>query len=122
MPPPPPLTGISSLFPPFGKHIDVSVVEREYKVAVASLSERLGTDKWFLDSLYSRFVSSSCSPFDHVCYRHPTALDALLFAYLHSILHSKNKIRFEVARHVNLVSWERRVESQVRAAFRMSRA
>lgn len=102
-PPPPPLTGITSFFPTFGKHIDVSVVEREYKVAVASLSERLGTDKWFLDS------------------PQPTALDALLFAYLHSILHSQNTIRFEVARHVNLVSWERRVESQVRAAFCTSR-
>ncbi|KAI0816001.1 hypothetical protein BC628DRAFT_1424377, partial [Trametes gibbosa] len=69
--------------------------------AIASLSERLGTDKWFLGS-------SS-----------PTALDALVFAYLHSILHSKeHTLRFEVTRRVNLVAWERRIQSQVRGGFR----
>ena len=51
--------------------------------------------------------------------RSPTALDALVFAYLHCILHSKeHALRFEVTRRVNLVAWERRVQSQVRGAFR----
>lgn len=50
--------------------------------------------------------------------RAPTPLDALVFAYLHCILHSKdNAIRVEVSRRVNLVAWERRVQGQVRAAF-----
>ncbi|OCH88201.1 hypothetical protein OBBRIDRAFT_106138 [Obba rivulosa] len=100
-PPPPPLTGFSSLLPPYGTHIDRSAVELQYREAVAALSERLGTDKWFLGSAG------------------PTALDALIFAYLHCILHSKdNAIRTEVTRRVNLVAWERRVQVQVRAAFR----
>ncbi|KAH9950263.1 hypothetical protein B0H21DRAFT_724048 [Amylocystis lapponica] len=99
-PPPAPLTGISSLLPPYGSHIDRSAVELQYCEAIASLSERLGTDKWFLGSAG------------------PTALDALIFAYLHCILHVKdNTIRIEVTRRVNLVAWERRVQSQVRAAF-----
>ena len=48
--PPAPLFGISSLFPPYGTHVDVDAVEQQYKDAIASLSERLGTDKWFLGS------------------------------------------------------------------------
>lgn len=53
-----------------------------------------------------------------VVYRAPTALDALIFAYLHCILHARdNAVRIEVTRRVNLVAWERRVQSQVRAAF-----
>ncbi|KAI0647541.1 hypothetical protein C8Q79DRAFT_634258 [Trametes meyenii] len=103
--PPAPLFGISSLLPSYGTHVDVEAVEQQYKEAIASLSERLGTDKWFLGSAA------------------PTALDALVFAYLHSILHSKeNSLRFEVTRRVNLVSWELRVQSQVRGAFRIIEA
>ncbi|KAH9848896.1 hypothetical protein C2E23DRAFT_870995 [Lenzites betulinus] len=99
--PPAPLFGISSLLPSYGTHVNVEAIEQQYKEAIASLSERLGTDKWFLGS-------SS-----------PTALDALVFAYLHSILHSKeHTLRFEVTRRVNLVAWERRIQSQVRGAFR----
>ena len=49
-PPPAPLTGLGSLLPPYGAHIDRSAVELQYKEAIASLSERLGTDKWFLGS------------------------------------------------------------------------
>ncbi|GBE81765.1 hypothetical protein SCP_0401380 [Sparassis crispa] len=99
-PPPAPFTGISSLLPPYGSHVDRATIELQYREAIASLSERLGTDKWFLGSTG------------------PTALDALIFAYLHRILHAKdNTIRFEVTRRVNLVAWERRVQSQVRAAF-----
>ncbi|KAI0707864.1 hypothetical protein C8Q76DRAFT_627678 [Earliella scabrosa] len=101
--PPAPIFGISSLLPPYGTHVNVEAIEQQYKEAIASLSERLGTDKWFLGSAS------------------PTALDALVFAYLHCILHSKdNTLRFEVTRRVNLVAWERRVQSQVRGAFRMN--
>ncbi|KAI8982850.1 hypothetical protein BD414DRAFT_491338 [Trametes punicea] len=100
--PPAPLFGISSLLPSYGTHVDVDTIEHQYKEAISSLSERLGTDRWFLGS-------SS-----------PTALDALVFAYLHCILHSKeHTLRFEVTRRVNLVAWERRVQSQVRDAFRV---
>ncbi len=50
-----------------------------------------------------------------LCTRSPTALDALVFAYLHCILHSKAQtLRFEVTRRVNLVARERQVQSQVR--------
>ncbi|KAH9928537.1 uncharacterized protein BXZ73DRAFT_48399 [Epithele typhae] len=99
--PPATLFGISSLLPPYGTHVNVETVEQQYKDAIASLSERLATDKWFLGSSA------------------PTALDALVFAYLHCILHSKeHTLRFEVTRRVNLVAWERNVQTQVRSAFR----
>ncbi|KAM5538057.1 hypothetical protein V8D89_008254 [Ganoderma adspersum] len=99
--PPAPLFGISSLLPAYGTHVDVEAVEQQYKEAIGSLSERLGTDKWFLGSTS------------------PSALDALAFAYLHSILHSRDHtLRFEVTRRVNLVAWERRVQTQVRSTFR----
>ncbi|KAH9832998.1 uncharacterized protein C8Q71DRAFT_775923 [Rhodofomes roseus] len=99
-PPPAPLTGFSSVLPPYGTHVDRNAVMLQYRDAISSLSERLGTDRWFLGSVT------------------PTALDALVFAYLHCILHSKdNAVRIEVARRVNLVAWERRVQGQVRAAF-----
>ncbi|KIJ69070.1 hypothetical protein HYDPIDRAFT_123123 [Hydnomerulius pinastri MD-312] len=98
-PPPAPLSGFSSLLPSFGTNITLSTVQSRYAEAVASLSERLGADRWFLGS------------------EHPTALDALVFAYLHSILHSKDTTRIEVTRRVNLVVWERRVRAQVQAAF-----
>ncbi|KAI1791648.1 hypothetical protein LXA43DRAFT_919958 [Ganoderma leucocontextum] len=99
--PPAPLFGISSLLPAYGTHVNVDAIEQQYKEAIGSLSERLGTDKWFLGS-------SS-----------PTALDALAFAYLYCILYSKDHtLRFEVTRRLNLVSWERRVQTQVRSAFR----
>lgn len=49
-PPPAPISGISSLFPPYGTHISAASIEFQYKEAIASLSERLGTDKWFLGS------------------------------------------------------------------------
>ncbi len=48
--PPAPLFGISSLLPPYGTHVDVEAIEQQYRDAIASLSERLGTDKWFLGS------------------------------------------------------------------------
>ncbi|KIL00922.1 hypothetical protein PAXRUDRAFT_821124, partial [Paxillus rubicundulus Ve08.2h10] len=98
-PPPAPLTGFSSLFPSFGTNVTLSAVQTRYAEAIASLSERLGTDKWFLGS------------------ENPTALDALIFAYLHSILHSRHTTRIEVTRRVNLVTWERRIRAQVQATF-----
>ena len=61
--------------------------------------------------------------------REPTPLDALLFAYLHCLLHARpgpsptkdtrNVLRFEVARRANLVAWEERVREEVRGAFEM---
>ncbi|KAF9227827.1 hypothetical protein BS17DRAFT_774375 [Gyrodon lividus] len=98
-PPPAPLTGFSSLFPSFGTSITLSAFQTRYAEAIASLSERLGTDRWFLGS------------------ENATALDALVFAYLHSILHSRDITRIEVTRRVNLIAWERRVRAQVQAAF-----
>ncbi|TRM70498.1 hypothetical protein BD626DRAFT_423358 [Schizophyllum amplum] len=76
----------------------------QYAVAVHALSERLGTDKWFLGS------------------DAPTPLDALLFAYLHCILtspldKSKRDLREEITKHVNLVAWEWRVRGLVRKGF-----
>ena len=101
----------------------MEAIEQQYKDAISSLSERLGTDKWFLGSTYvpSPFSWRPCAACAHrsLPRRSPTALDALVFAYLHCILHSKeHALRFEVTRRVNLVAWERRVQSQVRGAFR----
>ena len=48
----------------------------------------------------------------------PTPLDALAFAYLHSILNSADdNIRMEIARRVNLVAWEKRVRDVVTTTF-----
>ncbi|KAG1756408.1 uncharacterized protein EDB91DRAFT_1241480 [Suillus paluster] len=98
-PPPAPLTGLSSLLPSYGTNISLSSIQGQYAEAIASLSERLGTDTWFLGS------------------ENPTALDALAFAYLHSLFNSKDSTRIEVTRRVNLVAWEQRVRTQVEAAF-----
>ncbi|KAN0077204.1 hypothetical protein V8E55_011059 [Tylopilus felleus] len=98
-PPPPPSTGFTSLLPPFGAHIDTSAIHARYAEAIAALSDRLGTDKWFLGS------------------EKPTALDALVFAYLHTLLHSNESTRIQVARRPNLIVWERTVRTQVQAAF-----
>jgi metaxin len=52
----------------------------------------------------------------------PTALDALAFAYLHSILNSADdNIRVEVARRVNLVAWEKRVRDVVNTTFTLEK-
>lgn len=98
-PPPAPLTGLSSVLPSYGTNITLSSIQGQYAEAIASLSERLGTDKWFLGS------------------ENPTALDALAFAYLHCLLYSMDSTRIEVTRRVNLVAWERRVRTHVEAAF-----
>lgn len=98
-PPPPPLTGYLSLLPPWGTRISRQAVMTRYREAIAALSDRLGSDNWFLGST------------------NPTPLDALAFAYLHCILHSTSSIRIEVTRRINLVAWEWRVRGIVRAAF-----
>ncbi|KAF7295402.1 GST-C-6 domain-containing protein [Mycena indigotica] len=100
-PPPPPLFGINSIFPAVGSHIAPADIESKYRAAISALAERLGTDKWLLGS------------------SEPTPLDALAFAYLHTILHTANHIiRIEVTRRVNLVAWELRVRGLVSAAFK----
>jgi len=53
----------------------------------------------------------------HRFYSKPTSLDALVFAYLHSILSSSHEIRLEVTRRANLVSWHHRVLHTVRPCF-----
>ncbi|EPQ57985.1 hypothetical protein GLOTRDRAFT_103948 [Gloeophyllum trabeum ATCC 11539] len=99
-PPPAPLTGVSSLLPPYGARVPAAELETRYAEAVGALSERLGGDKWFLGSAS------------------PTPLDALAFAYIHTLLHTPApKLRTQVTRRVNLVAWERRVSGLVRAAF-----
>ena len=47
----------------------------------------------------------------------PTALDALLFAYLHCLLSGPDEVRLDVVRRTNLVNWERRVRVIVQTAF-----
>ncbi|KAG8959215.1 hypothetical protein FRC00_001827 [Tulasnella sp. 408] len=94
-PPPAPLSGISTPFPPSGVQIPSYPVHLRYRKAIQSLSDRLGTDEWLLGSSA------------------PTALDALLFAYLYTALQSPPAVRREVERHPNLVNWESRVGSLV---------
>ncbi|KAI6109721.1 hypothetical protein F5141DRAFT_804132 [Pisolithus sp. B1] len=101
-PPPAPLTGFSSLLPAFGANVSLSALHLQYTEAINVVSERLGEDTWFLGSA------------------NPTALDALLFAYLHCLLHTGDVTRLEVARHANLVAWERRVKTKVKVAFRIA--
>ena len=55
-PPPPPSTGFTSPFPPFGVNIDLSAVQARYAEAIAALSDRLATDKWFLGSQWVAFL------------------------------------------------------------------
>ncbi|EAU88788.1 hypothetical protein CC1G_01161 [Coprinopsis cinerea okayama7 len=98
-PPPAPLSGFTSILPAFGTRVNPTAIISQYREAIVSLSERLGTDKWFLGS------------------NEPTPLDALAFAYLHCLLASPEALRFEVTKHVNLVAWEWRVREQVRNAF-----
>ncbi|KAF7311495.1 GST-C-6 domain-containing protein [Mycena kentingensis (nom. inval.)] len=100
-PPPPPLFGITSLIPSSESRISRDQVESKYRSAISALADRLGADKWFLGS------------------SDPTPLDALIFAYLHTTLHSSNHtLRMEVTRRVNLVAWELRVRGLVSAAFK----
>ena len=47
----------------------------------------------------------------------PTALDALVFAYLHSILSSSHQIRLAVTRRANLVAWHNRVRYTIQPCF-----
>ncbi|KAI0291078.1 hypothetical protein B0F90DRAFT_407905 [Multifurca ochricompacta] len=98
-PPPAPLSGFSSILPPYGARLLPSAIASRYRDAIAALSERLGQHEWFLGS------------------SGPTALDAVAFAYFHVLLHAEDDLRIEIARRVNLVHWEHRVRERVRAAF-----
>lgn len=49
-PPAAPLTGITSLFPPFGERVSLPAIQAQYRDAVIALSVRLGQDEWFLGS------------------------------------------------------------------------
>jgi metaxin len=95
-----PLFGFSSVLYSTRTRADPAQVAAEYADAVAALSERLGADAWLLGSPA------------------PTFLDALAFAHVHAALASTDAVRAEVTRRVNLVAWERKVASAVRAAFR----
>ncbi|KAH9019130.1 hypothetical protein EDB85DRAFT_2009613 [Lactarius pseudohatsudake] len=98
-PPPAPLSGFSSLLPPYGARLSPNAIAARYRDAIAALSECLGQHEWFLGS------------------PGPTALDAAAFAYLHVLLHAEDDLRIEVARRANLVHWERHVYERVRSAF-----
>ncbi len=114
-PPPARIAGLCAFLPSSGVRINTTSVMSRYKEAISSLSQRLGTDKWFLGSRYVTF-----SPKDHqddFGLSGPTPLDALAFAYLHSILHASDNIRIEVSRRANLVAWELKVRHLVRGAF-----
>jgi metaxin len=116
-PPPAPLTGFTSLFPPSGVRVSHETISSQYRDAIAALSDRLGTDKWFLGSEYV-FSYLTVPQSSRIRNSGPTPLDALAFAYLHSITNSQNSaLRFEVSRRVNLVAWEWRVRALVHAAF-----
>ncbi|GJJ10539.1 hypothetical protein Clacol_004766 [Clathrus columnatus] len=103
-PPPAPMTGYNSVIPCQGTNIQALSLHQRYQEAISALSERLGTDKWFLGS------------------SGPTPLDALIFAYLHIALHPQVKnmerARTEITHHVNLVAWERKVRFIVQGAFK----
>lgn len=90
----------------------------QYRDAIASLSERLGTDKWFLNSACVEFIFHLVIILKSIfVFSEPTPLDALAFAYLHCILHSSDAVRIEVTKRVNLVAWEWRVRGVIRGAF-----
>lgn len=99
-PPLPPITGIRALLPPIlqGSRVSLSLVQSRFQEAIAALSDRLGTDKWFLGS------------------EAPTALDALVFAYLHCLLQSP--LRSIVNNRANLTAYEFRVRGIVDGAFK----
>lgn len=113
--PPAPFSGLSSILPPSGIQVDVSGVYAEYKDAVKALSERLEEDKWFLGSRLAFIVCLQLR--SNRFYSKPTALDALVFAYLHSILSSPHQIRLEVTRRENLIAWHRRVLHIIQPCF-----
>ena len=52
-PPPASITGLCALLPPAGVRINTASILTRYKEAIASLSQRLGTEKWFLGSRYA---------------------------------------------------------------------
>lgn len=72
-PPPAPLSGIASLFPPYGERISSTAVQSQYHDAIVALSDRLGADQWFLASPYvSILLQSTVANFSSVARRHWT--------------------------------------------------
>jgi metaxin len=63
------------------------------------------------------YSSKVTGPGDDLAISEPTPLDALAFAYLHSILHSSDNVRIEVCRRANLVAWELKVRRLVSEGF-----
>jgi metaxin len=53
-------------------------------------------------------------------YSSPTPLDALVFAYLHSLLRGPPSIRDVVNNRANLTAWELRVRGSVAAVFELA--
>lgn len=51
-PPAAPISGISSIFPVYGERVSQSAIDAQYHDAVVSLSDRLGSEEWFLGSSY----------------------------------------------------------------------
>ncbi|KAF8319352.1 hypothetical protein DL93DRAFT_2108678 [Clavulina sp. PMI_390] len=95
-PPLAPVTGIWSVVPPYGLNLSYPTVIQRYEEAINAVSERLGSDQWFLGS------------------QAPTALDAVMFSYLHRALnHKDSKVITAVRTRVNLVVWERKVRALV---------
>lgn len=74
---------------------------------------------WFLVSPEARLTLQCLSknPCFDTCHRGPTALDALAFAYLYTLLSGPDDLRLEVSRRTNLCNWERRVREIVQASF-----
>jgi metaxin len=62
-PPPGPLSGISSLLPPYGVRVSPSAIASRYRDAIAALSECLGQHEWFLGSPYV----TRLPPYAHEC-------------------------------------------------------
>lgn len=115
-PPPAFITGLCTLLPPAGVRINTASILSRYKEAIASLSQRLGTDKWFLGSRYVN-DGQRLDVRNDPAFSQPTPLDAVAFAYLHCMLHMSDVIRLEVTRRVNLVAWEWRVRCIIREGF-----
>ncbi|EJD05691.1 uncharacterized protein FOMMEDRAFT_145137 [Fomitiporia mediterranea MF3/22] len=103
-PPPAPLSGFTTVFPLYGERVSRASIKSQYRDAIKSLSDRLGNDTWFLGS------------------SGPTALDALVFAYLRCLLAGPDELRTEVVHRLNLCEWERRVREIVQSSFVLSSA
>ncbi|KAF9518222.1 hypothetical protein BS47DRAFT_1371092 [Hydnum rufescens UP504] len=89
------LPGLRAPIPIWGRSTPSVTTLIRYRDAIQSVSDRLGDDEWFLGSSA------------------PTALDALVFAYLHVALGGSKQLREEVLNRPNLVSWRRKVSELI---------